>query len=104
VAEVSVRLKVIWSPSAVGHFSAWLRYIARDSKKAAELERKNILAALEKLKRFPNSGRPFPEFNNPTLREILKGSIRILYRQQGREFRILTFHHASRPLDLELFE
>ncbi len=95
--------KIRWAPTAITHFSNWIHYILQDSKSAAQRERISLLKAVRQVARFPNSGRIVPEFNNPALREIIKGAIRIVYRIKGREIHLLAFQHASRPLDEKLF-
>lgn len=95
--------RIIWSPTAIVHFSSWVRTIARDSPKRAEKERQKILKAVERLKRFPQSGRMVPEFGTLRLREIIHKPIRIIYRVESKEVRILTLHHSRRQLDLDLF-
>ncbi|HCU25162.1 MAG TPA: hypothetical protein DF383_09095, partial [Deltaproteobacteria bacterium] len=52
---------------------------------------------------FPQSGRIVPEFGSSSLREIIHGPVRIIYSLKEKEVSLLTFHHSSRPLDMELF-
>ena len=100
---MSKKSKVVWSPSAIHHFSSWVHYIAKDSLKAAEKERSLILKAAARLESFPLSGRVVPELGNPNLREVICSSIRLIYEIQDKAVRILAFHHAKRRLDLMLF-
>lgn len=95
--------KIIWSPSALLHFSGWIQFIAKDSPLAARKERNKILTAIKRLKVFPMSGRIVPEFEIMELREIVKKPIRIIYRVLAKEIHILVFHHERRELDRELF-
>lgn len=95
--------RVTWSPKAVLHFSNWIQFIAKDSLAAAERERKGLLKAVLQLKNFPQSGRIVPEFNTPSLREIIRGPIRIIFRLKGNEIHLLAFHHSRRELDMGLF-
>lgn len=97
-------MKIIWSPSAIRHFSSWIHYIARDSVQRAEKERLKILKSVERLKRFPKSGRAVPEFDSSSLREIIKKPVRIIYRLNDQSIEILTLHHSKRELNLELFK
>lgn len=96
--------RILWSSSAISHFSSWIRYISRDSVAAAERQRKKILRAAEQLSSFPRSGRVVPEFNNQSLREVIQKPIRIIYELKNKEVHILAMHHSSRQLDQELFE
>ena len=58
-----------------------------------------MLAAVERLADFPNSGRIVPELKDPAIREILFGSYRIVYRVKGDVVEVLTVYHGARLLD-----
>lgn len=94
---------IVWSPTALLHFSNWIRHIAKDSHRTAEKERVAILKSVSHLKSFPLSGRIVPEFANPSLRELVKKPIRIIYRLTGNRIDILALHHSKRQFDIELF-
>ncbi len=55
-----------------------------------------LVVAVERLKQFPDSGRIVPEHQNPTLREVLEGSYRIVYRRLPAEVQVLTVVHGAR--------
>ena len=97
------KVKLVWSFTAVHHFSNWIHHIAKDSIQAAQKERIGLLKAVEKLKIFPRSGRVVPEFGDSRLREIICKPIRIIYRMKRNEVRILSFHHAKRNLNKQIF-
>jgi plasmid stabilization system protein ParE len=59
----------------------------------------DVLAAVERLADFPNSGRVVPELKDPAIREILLGSYRIVYRVKGDLVELLTVYHGARVLD-----
>jgi len=59
----------------------------------------DVLAAVERLADFPNSGRLVPELKDPVIREILFGSYRIVYRVKGDLVELLTVYHGARLLD-----
>ena len=77
------------------------RFIEKDSPHYAQLVRQQLIAAVERLLAFPQSGRVVPEVNNPAIREVIQGSYRIVYRLIHGEIHILTVHHAARLLKLE---
>jgi len=60
----------------------------------------NLLSVVERLVKFPESGRIVPERNDPHVREIIFGNYRIVYRLRHGTAELLTIHHAARPLDL----
>lgn len=50
---------------------------------------------------LPQSGRVVPEIKDPTVREVIQGSYRIVYRLIREEIHIITVHHAARLFSLE---
>ncbi len=54
-------------------------FIAADSPHYASLFAIDVLAAVKRLADFPNSGKLLREINEPSIREILFGSYRIIY-------------------------
>ena len=58
-----------------------------------------LIAGVDRLASFPESGRAVPEFENPLVREVVLRPYRIVYRVVGDgEIHILTVHHASRSV------
>jgi plasmid stabilization system protein ParE len=55
-------------------------FIAQDSRSYADLEARRIVAAVDRLRTFPESGRPVPERQDPAVREIITSPYRIVYR------------------------
>ncbi len=91
--------EVRWTLQAADDLGAITDFIAEDSPHYASLFAMNVLAAVERLRTFPSSGRIVPEFNDPGLREILFGSYRIVYRFASETVSILTVYHGARLLD-----
>jgi plasmid stabilization system protein ParE len=50
------------------------------------------------LTRFPQSGREVPEFQDPSLRELLAYSYRIIYKVDTEEIIIASVIHGKRDL------
>jgi plasmid stabilization system protein ParE len=59
----------------------------------------DVLAAVERVAIFPNSGRVVPETRDPSLRESVLGNYRIIYRMRGECVEVLTVYHGARLLD-----
>jgi plasmid stabilization system protein ParE len=77
-------------------------YIARDSALYADLVVRRIVAGVDRLASFPESGRVVPERGDPKIREVIVKPYRIVYRRQATEVEIVTVFRASRLLpDLE---
>ncbi len=94
--------EVRWTPQAAEDLQAIYDFIARDSPHYAQLTVEDILAAIDRLKRFPLMGRQVPERERDDLRELIKPPYRIVYRT-GEVLKILTVFRASRlfPANLE---
>jgi plasmid stabilization system protein ParE len=60
-----------------------------------------ILAAVERVPRFPESGRIVPELNEQDVREVIHRPYRIVYRVIQNEVHIITVHHAARMFTIE---
>lgn len=84
---------------AVDDLEAITDRIAADSTHYASLFAMNVLAAVERLADFPNSGKIVTELDDPGIREILFGSYRIVYRIKNNLVEILTVYHGARLLD-----
>ena len=90
--------RIVWTRRAVEDAQAIKSFIAQDSPTSATLVVQRILDAIEHLPKFPESGRIVPEYNDPTLRELVRPPYRIVYRLRQNELHIITIHHASRLL------
>jgi addiction module RelE/StbE family toxin len=87
---------VIWSPQAIRDVESIRAFIAQDSPSYADLEARRIVAAVEQLRMFPESGRRVPERPHPTIREIILSPYRIVYRLRDGVAEIVTVFRASR--------
>ena len=88
--------KVIWSPDALADMEALAEFIARDSADSAALFVSRIIQAAEVLGRFPKLGRPAPEMQDPSWRQIVVGAYRVIYRVTGDAVRINVVLHGAR--------
>ena len=92
--------KLRWTPQAADDLEAIAEYIASDSSHYAQLFVLKAVSLVEKLELFPQMGRIVPEKGDPTIREILFGNYRIVYRIRGEIVELLTIYHSARLLDL----
>lgn len=88
-------IEVRWTPQAADDLQAIYDFIARDSPHYAQVIVEDILAAIDRLERFPLRGREAPERPREDLRELIKPPYRIVYRV-GDVIRLLTIFRASR--------
>jgi toxin ParE1/3/4 len=94
-------MKIVWSPLAVDRVSEIAGYIAQDNNAAAENWIDTVFQRVEQLKRFPESGRVMSETDNKTLRELIYGNYRIIYRFEEKRISILTVHHGKQILPVD---
>ena len=94
--------EVRWTQQAADDLQAIYDFIGRDSPHYAQVVVEDLLAAIDRLERFPLMGRHVPEGRREDLRELIKPPYRIVYRV-GEALRILTIFRASRsfPSSLE---
>ncbi len=91
--------QVRWTEQAADDLAAITEFIAADSPQYARLFALDVITAVERLARFPRSGRIVPERANPAIREIILGSYRIVYRLRKDVVEVLTVYHGARLLD-----
>lgn len=93
--------QLIWTRRAIEDVQSIRQFIAQDSPHYAELVIQRLIVSVERLPSLPQSGRVVPETDDPTVREVIQGSYRIVYRLIREEIHIVTVHHAARLLHLE---
>ena len=59
-----------------------------------------LIEQIERLSEFPESGRVVPEFDVPSLREIIDPPFRIVYRLQAERVLIVRIRRSERLMDL----
>jgi toxin ParE1/3/4 len=88
--------RVIWTRQAMEDVQAIRAYVARDSERYAGLLAERLVAAVGRLELFPHSGRIVPEVGDDSLREVIYGNYRLVYRLQAESVEIVAIHHAAR--------
>lgn len=87
---------IIWSPQAIRDVESIRAFIAQDSPAYADLIAERLVAAVERLQPFPESGRIVPERQDPAIREVIVPPYRIVYRLRGGFVEIATVFRGSR--------
>ena len=95
--------QVIFSPKAVKDLEKIVRYIAINNPEAAKKIGQQLLNKAKELSNFPLRGQIVPEFNDPSLRQLILKPYRIIYRveESKKQISIARFWHSSRK-SLEL--
>ena len=91
--------QIFWTVQAQADLAAIHAFISQDSARYADVTVRQLIAAVDQLVAFPESGRAIPEFDDPDVREIVRRAYRVAYRLVGSEhLHILTIHHGARQL------
>ena len=93
--------QVVWAPQAIQDVEAIRAYVTRDSARYADLVVERIVAAVERLRDNPRSGRVVPELGDESIREVIHSNYRIVYRLQRDVVEIATVFHGARLFRLD---
>jgi toxin ParE1/3/4 len=91
-------VKVVWTEFALEDLKTIHDYISKDSKVYASRFVEKLISRVDQLETNPKSGRIVPEFNNETLRELIEGNYRIIYKTDRDFIGIVRVHHSARQL------
>jgi toxin ParE1/3/4 len=95
-------VKVVWAIRAKQNLRAIHDYIAEDSPRYATRMVDRITMKTASLDRFPLAGHVVPEYEGETeresVRQILEGNYRIIYRVRPDRIEVLTVIHGARHL------
>lgn len=90
--------RVRFTPPARAQFLAAVAYIQADRPSAARDFKARAIEDLERLVRFPDSGRVVPEYPRLGFREVLVGSYRFFYRVKTSTVWVVgVWHDAQIP-------
>lgn len=95
------KIKITLAESAVKDFEeihSW--YADQDFPSISEKLLREIIAQVERLADFPESGRMVPEFGIANLREIIHPPFRIVYRLDKDRVRIVRVWRSERLLKM----
>ncbi len=92
-------VEVKWTDFAIENLNAIGDYIEKDSFRYAEIVVNSLFDATDILAQHPLAGRMVPEFNDKNIRELIRGSYRIVYIVLNENrIDILTVHHSAQLL------
>jgi len=89
---------VVWTYEAVSDLEAIADYIGRDSAAYAAALVRKLLDAGNSLNTFSQKGRIVPETQRTTIRELIVGEYRLIYRIERVRIVIVTIVHGRRDL------
>ena len=94
-------MKVLWTRTALGHLTEIYEYIARDSTRYAKRMVDRITSRSKQIASLPESAPVVAEYADPTVREVLEGSYRVIYRIQSDAVVVLAVIHGARLMPPE---
>jgi plasmid stabilization system protein ParE len=75
-------VRIVWSPVAALEWAQGLFELVR------------------RLREFPDRGRVVPELGQPSIRELIYGDYRVVYRIEGSRIGVLTVRHGRRQFEV----
>jgi plasmid stabilization system protein ParE len=90
--------KVIWTEPAWDDLEAAAEYIERDSEFYAIALVQEARDAADSLDEIAERGQVVPEFDDPSMRELLVGAYRLVYKITEEHVYVVAFLHGARRL------
>jgi toxin ParE1/3/4 len=92
--------KIKWTIRALNDLHDIHEFIAKDSKRYAQIQIENIQNAVSNLLSFPMIGHKIPELPYLQYREILVGNYRVVYRLENKQgiVIVMSVMHVRRLL------
>ena len=88
-------VRIIWTEFALEDLQSIHEYISKDSKRYADRYVDKLIDRVSQLENFPKSGRVVPEFDSESIRELIEGNYRIIYKISSDQVAIVRVHHSS---------
>jgi len=92
-------VEVVWSDSSIQDLNDIGDYIAKNSVRYAEITVQNLFDSVDVLENHPRAGSIVPEFEDESIRQLIRGNYRIIYKIISvKRIDILTVHNSARLL------
>ncbi|MDO8930625.1 MAG: type II toxin-antitoxin system RelE/ParE family toxin [Bacteroidota bacterium] len=91
-------VKIIWTQLALADLKNIHDYISTESPVYANRMIEKLIARVTLLNSFPESGRIVPEFEQKSIRELIEGNYRIVYKIHPDHIGIARVHHTAKLL------
>ena len=89
--------EIVFTAEAIRDIEEIRAYIAQDSARYADRQVQRFYLEVERLARFPLSGRMVPEVEVYSVREVIIGNYRMMYRLLEPDIvEIMIIHHGKR--------
>lgn len=90
--------QVTWTEPALEDLEEIAEYIALDNLDAAKRLVQSVFDTVDRLRKFPASGRQPPELRNSRYREVIVGPCRVFYRHSENKVLVLYVMRSEREL------
>jgi addiction module RelE/StbE family toxin len=92
-------VKIVSTNRALNDLQEIADYISRDSFQYAGITLEKLIEAASFIETNPFIGRKVPEINEASIRELIVGSYRVIYKRvHQKQVNVLTVHHSARLL------
>jgi plasmid stabilization system protein ParE len=88
--------EVVWASTASEDLAAIAEFVSRGSEHYAAALVREVVRAARSLDEFAERGQVVPEFQDPSLRELLVRPYRLIYRVQDQVVLVLAIVHGAR--------
>ena len=92
-------VEIRWTKQAIQDIDNIAEFISKDSEHYAKIQVQRFFESTKVLVRFPTAGKIVMEKQDSSIREVLVGSYRIIYKIINKsKIDVLTVHHSKRLL------
>jgi len=91
-------VKIVWTQLAIDDLKSIHDYISVESRVYAIRMIEKLIARVQQLEYFPESGKIVPEFGQKQIRELIEGNYRVVYKIHSDHIGIARVHHSARLL------
>ena len=90
-------MTIAFTEQAISDIEDIATYIGNDSLFYASLQVQKFFNKVVIRENFPLTGRVVPDLNIPSVRELIEGNYRIIYRIMNKDMiHVLTVHHSRK--------
>lgn len=92
-------VKIVWTELSLLDLKEIFDYIAQNSQRYATITTNKIYQRVQLIAENPHTGKIVDEFNERSIRELIEGKYRIIYRIKSvGQVDILRVYHSARLL------
>ena len=93
-------VKIVWTELSLLNLKVIFDYIAANSHRYATITTNKIYQKVQVIADNPFTGKVVDEFNEKSIRELIEGKYRIIYRiKTNSQVDILRIYHSARLLN-----